>query len=97
NLGLIPRGSASADLKPSKSSDFEWPRKTSESFSWRLKLPVAKRKFIQSGIVCKTRKIGKSDYFKLNLDNQFVKNLLKLDWSLTKRNVLPEIKEEVSA
>jgi hypothetical protein len=53
--------------------------------------------FIQSGIVCKTRKIGKSDYFKLNLDNQFVKNLIKLDWSLTKRNVLPELKEEVRA
>jgi len=50
--------------------------------------------FIESGIVCKTRKIGKSDYFKLNLDNQFVKNLIKLDWSLTKRNVLPELKEE---
>ena len=47
--------------------------------------------FIQSGIVCKTRKIGKSDYFKLNLENQFVKNLIKLDWSLTKRNVLPEL------
>jgi len=51
--------------------------------------------FIESGIVCKTRRIGKSDYFKLNLDNQFVKNLIKLDWSLTKRNVLPELKEEV--
>jgi len=32
--------------------------------------------FIKSGIVCKTRKIGKSDYFKLNLENIFVKNLL---------------------
>ena len=53
--------------------------------------------FIKSGIVCKTRKIGKSDYFKLNLDNQFVKNLIKLDWSLTKRNILPELKEEICA
>ena len=53
--------------------------------------------FIQSGIVSKTRKIGKSDYFKLNLDNQFVKDLIKLDWSLTKRNVLPEMKEEIAA
>ena len=49
--------------------------------------------FIQSGIVYKTRRIRKSDYFKLNLNNQFVKNLIKLDWSLTKRNVLPEAKE----
>ncbi len=46
--------------------------------------------FIKSNIVVKTRKIGKSDYFKLNLDNQFVKNLIKLDWSLTKGNVLAE-------
>jgi len=53
--------------------------------------------FINSGIVSKTRRIGKSDYLKLNLDNQFVKNLIKLDWSLTKRNVLPELKEEIVA
>ena len=45
NLGRIPRGSASADLKPKKSFiRFFRPRKTSESFSWRQKLPVAKRK-----------------------------------------------------
>ncbi len=52
---------------------------------------------IKTGIVVKTRKIGKSDYYKLNLDNQFVRNLIKLDWSLTKRNILPEIETEVSA
>jgi len=46
--------------------------------------------FIKSGIVVKTRKIGKSDYYKLNLNNSFVKNLVKLDWILTKRNVLKE-------
>lgn len=46
--------------------------------------------FIKSGIVCKTRKIGKSDYYKLNLENSFVKNLIKLDWLLTKRNILTE-------
>ena len=50
--------------------------------------------FIKSGIVVKTRRIGKSDYFKLNLENQFVNNLIKLDWSLTKRNVLSELKEK---
>jgi len=53
--------------------------------------------FIKSGIVVKTRRVGKSDYFKLNLENQFVKNLIKLDWSLTKRNVFPELKEGISA
>ena len=46
--------------------------------------------FIKSGIVIKTRRIGKSDYYKLNLENSFVNNLIKLDWSLTKRNILQE-------
>ena len=50
--------------------------------------------FIESGILIKTRKVGKSDYYKLNLNNSFVKNLIKLDWSLTKRNILPELEEE---
>jgi len=47
-------------------------------------------KLIKSGILIKTRKIGKSDYFKLNTNNPFIKNLIKLDWILTKRNVLKE-------
>ena len=47
--------------------------------------------FLQSGIVVKTRKVGKSDYYKLNLNNIFVKNLIKLDWILTKKNILPEM------
>ena len=47
--------------------------------------------FINSGIIIKTRKVGKSDYYKLNLDNPFVVDLIKLDWNLTKRNVLGEI------
>ena len=46
--------------------------------------------FIKSGIVIKTRKIGKSDYFKLNMENNFVKNLIKLDWNLTKEGILEE-------
>ncbi len=46
--------------------------------------------FIKSGIVVKTRKIGKSDYYKLNLENQFVIDLMKLDWKLVERNVLGE-------
>ena len=45
---------------------------------------------IKSGILYKTRKIGKSDYYKLNLNNSFVKNLIKLDWILTKKNILPK-------
>jgi len=45
---------------------------------------------IKTKIVVKTRKIGKSDYYKLNLENPFVMNLIRLDWSLTKRNILSE-------
>ncbi len=52
--------------------------------------------FIESGIVIRTRKIGKSDYYKLNLENPFVQNLIKLDWNLTKSNILPEVEEKVS-
>jgi len=50
--------------------------------------------FVKSGIVIKTRKVGKSDYYKLNLDNPFVMNLIRLDWSLTKRNVLEPISKK---
>lgn len=52
--------------------------------------------FIKSGILMKTRKVGKSDYFKLNLENQFIKNIIKLDWILTKRNILEEKEIAVS-
>lgn len=44
--------------------------------------------FIESGIVVKTRKVGKSDYYKMNLENPFVIDLIQLDWKLVKRNVL---------
>lgn len=50
--------------------------------------------WVEKRIVVKTRKIGKSDYYKLNLENSFVKNIIKLDWSLTKKNSLPDLKEE---
>ena len=47
--------------------------------------------FVASRIVIKTRRIGKSDYFKLNLENQFMKNLMKLDWSLVEENIKEEV------
>jgi len=50
--------------------------------------------WVEKGIVIKTRRIGKSDYYKLNLNNAFVKNIIKLDWSLAKENAMPEMKEE---
>jgi len=51
--------------------------------------------FVKSGIIIKTRKIGKSDYYQLNMDNDFVKNLIKLDWMLTKKNLDVDSKEEL--
>lgn len=46
--------------------------------------------FVEKGVFIKTRKIGKSDYYQLNLENPFIKNLIKLDWILTKSLVLEQ-------
>lgn len=50
--------------------------------------------WIKRNILIKTRKVGKSDYYKLNLENLFIKNLIKLDWNLTKSNIPLEIKKQ---
>lgn len=44
-------------------------------------------KFIENKFLIKTRRIGKSDYYKLNTDNTIVKNIIKLAWELTKQDV----------
>ncbi|MBI2106113.1 hypothetical protein HYT56_04730 [Candidatus Woesearchaeota archaeon] len=41
-------------------------------------------KLERNKIVIKTRRIGKSDLFKLNIENPTVKELIKLDWNLIK-------------
>lgn len=46
--------------------------------------------FIKSGIVIKTRKQGKSDLYKLNTDNLFVRHLIKLDVELAVGPLLKE-------
>jgi hypothetical protein len=48
--------------------------------------------WIRNGIILPTRKVGKSSYYKLNLENSFIKNLIKLDWILTRRNISAEEK-----
>ena len=53
--------------------------------------------FIRSGVIIKTRRIGKSDYYKLNLDNLFVKNLIKVDWILAKADRLDKKELELLA
>lgn len=39
-------------------------------------------KLEKNNIVIKTRRVGKSDLYKLNTKNPAVKQLLKLDWNL---------------
>ncbi len=41
-------------------------------------------KLVINKIVIKTRRVGKSDLFKLNTDNPAVQQLIKLDWNLIK-------------
>jgi len=53
-------------------------------------LQVFLNDWIKKEIIIKTRKIGKSDYYKLNIEHPFIKNLIKLDWMLTKKSVLKE-------
>ena len=41
-------------------------------------------KLERNNIVIKTRRVGKSNLYKLNTDNPAVKELIKLDWNLIK-------------
>ena len=53
------------------------------------------KEWIKGGILVKTRKVGKSDYYKLNIKNVFVNNLIKLDWILTKKVLAPELSKKL--
>lgn len=54
--------------------------------------------WVRMGFVVKTRKIGKSDYYKLNLEHSFIKNLIKLDWMLSTASIAPiEARHQASA
>ncbi len=41
-------------------------------------------RLVRNNIVVKTRRVGKSDLFKLNTNNIAVRQLIKLDWNLIK-------------
>lgn len=47
-------------------------------------------KLIESEFLVKTRKIRKSDYYKLNIEHPFIKNLIKLNCMLVKLDILKE-------
>lgn len=44
-------------------------------------------KLVKNNIVVKTRRVGKSDLYKLNTENPFVKELIKLDWLLVEKDI----------
>jgi DNA-binding IclR family transcriptional regulator len=65
-------------------ADFDYPlteiAKNSEvSYST---LQVFWHKLVRNNIVIKTRRVGKSDLYKLNTNNPAVQQLIKLDWNL---------------
>ena len=43
--------------------------------------------FLNKGIVIKTRRVGKSDMYKFNLENPIARNFLKFAWLLTKQDL----------
>src|SRR3989344_5826596 len=51
------------------------------------------KEFLDKGIIVKTRRVGKSDMYKLNLDNDTAKNFLKFAWFLTKQDLEIETQE----
>jgi len=67
-------------------ADFDYPlteiaKNSGVSYST---LQIFWDKLVKNNIVIKTRRVGKSDLFKLNTQNPAVKQLIKLDWNLIK-------------
>lgn len=53
--------------------------------------------FLEKGIIIKTRRVGKSDMYKLNMGNTTAQNFLKFAWFLTKQDLGVENQESFSA
>lgn len=49
-------------------------------------------KLLKMGILMQTRKVGKSNMYKLNIDNDLVKTILKFDFELA--NKIAELEEQ---
>ncbi|MDO8509387.1 MAG: hypothetical protein Q7S27_06935 [Nanoarchaeota archaeon] len=67
-------------------ADFDYPlteiaKNSGVSYST---LQIFWDKLVNNSIVIKTRRVGKSDLFKLNTKNPAVQQLIKLDWNLMK-------------
>src|SRR3989344_7356914 len=66
-------------------ADFDYPlteiaRNSGVGYS---SLQIIWGNLVKNNIVIKTRRVGKSDLYKLNTANQAVKQLIELDWKLT--------------
>src|SRR3989344_3318658 len=48
-------------------------------------------KLVRNNIITKTRRVGKSDMYRLNTKNPAVQQLIKLDWNLIKGSQTEEI------
>ena len=61
-------------------------------------LKVFFEEFLEKGIIIRTRRVGKSDMYKLNMDNSIVQNFLKFAWFLTKGDIgVENIQRDVSS
>lgn len=60
-------------------------------------LKVFFKEFLEKGIIVKTRRVGKSDIYKLNIDNVTAQNFLKFAWFLTKQDLGVKDQETISA
>mgnify|MGYP001608315617 CR=1 FL=1 len=59
-------------------------------------LKVFLPKLIESRILVRTRRIRKSDYYKLNAEHPFIRNLIKMNWMLVKSEVLGENEPKIA-
>ncbi len=78
-------------------ADFDYPlteiaENSGVSYS---SLQIIWPKLERNNIVLKTRRVGKSDLYKLNTNNPAVKQLIKLDWNLI--HSAEKKKEEITA
>lgn len=46
--------------------------------------------WVDQGIVIRTRKIGKSPYYMLNVEHPFVQQMMRVDWSLATAHIEQE-------
>ena len=58
-------------------------------------LKIFFNEFLDKGIIIKTRRVGKSDMYKLNMNNETAKSFIKFAWFLTKQDLGIENKKVV--